>query len=150
MPPLQTTFNQNIPPGFVGMRANMETWNTITGLAEGDPIGYGQPVMQGTAGEQVELYDGTGIFRGITEANIVAPANTYENGQNTPVCNYGVIWVEAGGACTIRGPVGWNATTGQYSNAGTVAIPGAVFDSAATTAGELVKVRIIPSVPAAE
>lgn len=142
MPPLQTTFG-NMAPAFIGMRANTETRNAITGIAE-EVIAFGQPVMQGTEDKQVLVYDGSGAYLGITEANIVLPTEDYQIGDNVPVDNYGVIWVEAGGACTIRGAVGWDDTTGQYSDGGAIAIPGASFDSTATTAGELVRIRLVP------
>lgn len=155
MPPLQTTFTSEFPAGAIGRRQNMEEWNGLTGLAEdteANPIGFAQPVMQGTAGEQVKKLAGAGVFRGITEADTTLGATTYPEGYNVPVMESGVIWAEAGGACTIRGLVQWDAATGQYSDAGGTAIPGAEFDSAAAAAGDLVKIRLrrqVPAVPVA-
>lgn len=151
MPPLQTSYSENMAAGAVGRRQNMEEWNTFTGLAEdveSNPIGFAQPVKQGTAGEQVALYDGSGVFRGLTEADTTVPGGTFPEGYNVPVMESGVIWAMAGGTCTIRGPVYWDDADGTYSDTDTdTLIPGAEFDSAASD-GELVKIRLRRAVPA--
>ncbi|MFC6487358.1 structural cement protein Gp24 [Nitratireductor sp. GCM10026969] len=153
MPPLQTTIPNEMAAGMVGRRQNMEEWNGLTGLAEdvtANPIGFAQPVMRGTAGEQVKKYDGAGVFRGITEADVTLGADTYPEGYNTPVMESGVIWALAGGACTAGGPVYWAASTGRYSDTNTdTLIPNAEFDSAAAADGDLVKIRLrrIPAAP---
>lgn len=154
MPPLQTTMPTSMAAGAVGRRQNMEEWNGLTGLAEdvtANPIGFAQPVMRGTAGEQVKKYDGAGIFRGITEADVTLGADTYPEGYNTPVMESGVIWALAGGACTAGGPVQWDPATDKYSDAGGTAIPNSEFDSAAAADGDLVLIRLrrIPAAPAA-
>lgn len=153
MPPIQTEFNRFMEAGAVGRRVNMEEWNTLTGLAEdveANPIGFAQPVMRGTDGEQVKLYDGTGVFRGLTEADVTIDGQTFPEGYNTPVMESGVIWAMAGAACTAGGPVYWDAATGKYSDTNTDdLIPNAEFDSSAG-ADELVKIRLrrIPAAPA--
>lgn len=146
MPPIQTVYNEYPAPGVAGRRANMEEWNTFTGLAEdvvSNPIGFAYPVEQGTAGEQVKLYDGTGRFRGITEADQTLGADTYPLGYNVPVCESGVIWVYASGNCTRGGAVGWNNTKKGYQNdaTATVEIPDAEFDTDGIE-GDVVRVRI--------
>lgn len=156
MPPLQTTIPTEMAAGVVGRRQNMEEWNTLTGIAEdvtANPIGFAQPVMRGTGGEQVKKYDGSGVFRGLTEADVTLGADTYPEGYNVPVMEMGVIWALAGGACTAGSPVYWIAASGKYtSTVGTnTLIPNAEFDSAAAADGDLVKIRLrrIPAAPAA-
>lgn len=153
--PIQTTYTAKPAPGAVGRRANMEEWNTITRIAEDAGIGFGQPVQRGTGDDQIELFDGSGNFLGITEADqtlttgVPGQPLSYPVGHNTPVCEYGVIWVMAGGTCTAGGPVYWNASAGTYSDdSGDELIPNAEFDSSATT-GNVVKVRLrrVPPAP---
>ncbi|MHC5307517.1 structural cement protein Gp24 [Bartonella sp. LJL80] len=142
--PFQTNYKTTMDAGLVGRRVNMEEWNTVTCLAENTgtyPINYGQPVQRGTAGEQVRKL-ANGIFRGITELDQTTGDESYSEGYNVPVMESGVIWVAAGGVCTIGGEVKWNPATEQYSDAGTVTIPNAEFDSSATAAGDIVKVRL--------
>lgn len=153
MPPIQTSYSEQMQPYALGRRVNMEEWNGLTGLAEdveANPIGFGQPVMDGTDGEQVKLWDGTGVFRGITEADETLGANTYPEGANVPVCESGVIAVMAGGACTKRTPVYWIAASGTYTSTsadGTL-VPNAEFD-ATVASGSLVPVRLRRIPPAA-
>ncbi|MER8827225.1 DUF2190 family protein [Mesorhizobium sp. M0938] len=154
MPPLQTTIPTSMAPGVVGRRQNMEEWNGLTGLAEdtvANPIGFAQPVMRGTAGEQVKKYAAAGKFRGLTEADVTIGASVYPEGYNVPVMESGVIWALAGGVCTIGGPVYWTAASGKYtSTVGTnLLIPNAEFDSAAAADGDLVLIRLrrIPAAP---
>jgi hypothetical protein len=134
----------------------MEEWNGLTGLAEdtaANPIGFAQPVMRGTAGEQVKKYNGTGVFRGLTEADVTIGADTYPEGYNVPVMESGVIWALAGGACTAGTPVYWIAASGKYTSTATsnTLIPNAEFDSAAAADGDLVLIRLrrIPAAPPA-
>lgn len=155
MPPLQTAYKQFQDAYALGRRVNMEEWNGLTGLAEDTddhPIGFAQPVMDGTAGEQVKLYNGTGVFRGIAEADVTLGQDTYPEGANVPVTESGVIAVMAGGTCTKRTPVYWIVASGTYtSTAGSnKLIPNAEFD-ATVSSGSLVPVRLrrIPPAPAA-
>ena len=144
--PLQTSYAQYMDAGAVGRRANMEEWNTITCLAEdvtSNPIGFAQPVMRGSADEKVKKYDGSGSFRGLTEADVTLGAQNYPEGANTPVCESGVIWALAGDTCTAGESVGWDSSTGKYENGSSTntIIPNAEFDSSAAS-GQLVKIRL--------
>ena len=155
MPPLQTVFNQYQAPYSLGRRVNMEEWNTLTGLAQVNTIGFGEPVQDGTAGEQVAPFT-SGKFRGITEADLsvnVATGDTaarFPTGSNVPVCESGVIAVLAGGTCTKRTPVYYIAASRSYtSTAGSnTLIPNAEFD-ATVASGQLVPVRLRRIPPAA-
>lgn len=144
--PFQTSYAQNMEPGAVGRRANMEEWNTITCIAEdvtNNPIGFAQPVMRGSGDEKVVIYDGSGSFRGLTEADVTLGALVYPEGANTPVCESGVLWALAGDTCTAGESVGWDSATGKYEDgsSSTAVIPNAEFDSSAA-AGQLVKIRL--------
>lgn len=147
--PLQTSIPTEMLPGAVGRRQNMEEWNTITCIAnnvEANPIGFGVPVMRYNAGgpEAVRLYDGSGVFRGLTEADVTLGAQTYPEGYSVPVMESGVIWVLAGATVEPGEPVAYDSSTGRYEPADTssaIVIPNAEFDSAGGD-GDLVTIRL--------
>lgn len=144
MPMIQTEWAAKPQPGVVGRRANMEEWNTITRIAEVAGIGFGHPVQRGTEDDQVAPF-GEGNFLGIAEADQTAvdgPVGSplvYAEGANVPVCEKGVLWCLASGACTAGSPVYWTGT--GYADAGDSLIPGAEFDSTAV-ADAPVKIRL--------
>lgn len=155
MPPIQTTYPERMAPYALGRRVNMEEWNTLTGIAQVNTIGFGEPVQDGTTGEQVAPFT-SGKFRGITEADFTVnvanqtdPAR-FPTGANVPVCENGVIAVLAGGTCTKRTPVYYIAASRSYtSTAGSnTLIPNAEFD-ATVASGQLVPVRLRRIPPAA-
>lgn len=156
MPMIQTTWAAKPAPGQVGRRANMEEWNTLTRIAEVANIGFGEPVQRGTGADQIVPFT-TGNFLGLTECDYTAvggpvgsPA-VFPVGWNTPVNEFGVMWVNATGTCTAGGLVYWDATAKGYSNTDTgTLIPNSEFDSSAT-AGGIVKIRLrrIPAAPPA-
>lgn len=148
--PLQTTYTENMLPGAVGRRANMEEWNTITRTNSGaTAIGFGQPVERGANAHTAVIWDGTGSFLGITEADpgIVPPiggtVDTFPQYASMPINRMGVIWVMSGGACTAGGPVYWIAASGKYTNtsAGNVLIPNAEFEITVAGTDTLVTIR---------
>lgn len=154
---LQTTYNENMAPGSLGRRVNMEEWNTITRTLEGaTPLLFGAPVQAGvTAGDAhgCAIFT-TGKFIGVSEANIVLGHDTpdrYEQYDSVAVCESGVIWVNAGtGGATARTQAYYIAASNSWtSTVGTnLLVPGAEFDSSAA-AGGLVKLRVRRGVPAA-
>lgn len=144
MPPLQTVFNERMPVGLKGRRVDMGEWNTITMLPEDDSVGVAVPVGQGTADDAIVEYTGAEFFRGITELDQVAvydADDNYAQGYNTPVMEFGVIWVVAGDDVAVGDAANFDAATKQWSAAGTVEVPGAFFISSGAE-GDLVKVRL--------
>lgn len=151
MPPLQTTFPLEQPAYALGRRVNMEEWNTITGIAQVATLGFGEPVQDGTTGEQVTAFT-SGDFRGITEADMsvnvaftagVPDAARFPVGANVPVCENGVIAGLAQGTCTKRTAVYWVAASRGYTSTvgSNTLIPNAEFD-ATVSAGQLVPIRL--------
>jgi hypothetical protein len=150
MPPIQTVFTDRPAAYAKGRRVNMEEWNGFTGLAGVAGIGIGEPVQDGTIGEQVVPFT-TGKFRGITEwSPETGEAGTFPLGANVPVDETAVIAGSAYQVCTKRTPVYWNATNKGYtSTAGTnTLIPNAEFD-ATIGAGGVVPIRVRRIPPAA-
>lgn len=155
MPPLQLTYPETMAPYALGRRVNMEEWNTLTGLAQVDTIGFAEPVQDGTTGEQVAPFT-SGKFRGITEAdygiNVATPttAARFPIGANVPVCESGVIAGLAVGTCTKRTPVYWVAASRGYTSTASTntLIPNAEFD-ATVSSGGLVPIRLRRIPPAA-
>lgn len=133
--------------GFVGMRQSMETWNTITRLADNvaaAPIGPGQPVARLAGNDKVCRAWTTGATLGITKAEIDTDTSAgFPEGKAIAIMTQGTMWVAAGAACTAGNPAGYNPATDRWGNvAGSyVAVPGAEFDTNAT-AGALVRLRI--------
>jgi len=145
MPAIQSTISQFIGIGAVGRRANMEEWNTVTLTAQTTApatIGFAQPVKLGSLDKTAVIYNGSGVFKGLTEASIDRSA--YSDTDDMPVCESGVMFGLAGGACTAGGAVGWSSSTGKYANAasGNITIPNAEFDSSATADGQVVRIRL--------
>lgn len=151
---LQTTYTENMAPGSLGRRANMEEWNTITRSLEGtDPLLFAVPVQEGTAEHTCAIFT-TGNFIGVSEANVVLGHDTpdqYQQYDSVAICESGVIWVGVGvGGATKRTQAYFIAATGLWTStaAGAVLVPGAEFDSTAA-AGSLAKLRVRRQVPAA-
>lgn len=129
--------------GVVGYSSDMQKENVRTFLASGvgtaanTKIGFGQPVIRGTAEKTIVPYTGTGSIVGITMSRPdVDPAEGYANGDNVPVLNEGQIWVYASGDCTAGSGVAFDPSTGGFEDGtGTGDLEGFVFDSSATEGG---------------
>jgi len=139
----QAEFRESARRGLVGMRVNMEEWNTITRTNTGAArIGFGVPVQRSGEHGCVEL--SAGEFIGISEKAVTTiGGDSYAQYDSVPVMNSGVIWGMAGGACTVGGKVYFNTTTKTYSNTNTdVEIVGAEFEHNATSGNE-VGIRLV-------
>jgi len=150
MPPIQTTFADRPASYAKGRRVNMEEWNGFTCQAQVAGIGIGEPVQDGTTGEQVNPFT-SGKFRGITEwTPDTTEAGVFPINANMPVTESGVIGGSAYQACTKRTLVYWNAANKGYtSTVGTnTLIPNAEFD-ATVSAGGIVPIRLRRIPPAA-
>lgn len=140
------TYRDTIPAYALGRRANMEEWNTITRTKEGSgTLGFGVPVKPGTGAHTcVEITSTTSEnVLGITEASQVLAAtaattvDAYQQYENVPVCEVGVIGVLLGANVTRGAQARWNTAnktwTGAAQSATVVTIPGAQFDEDGTS-----------------
>lgn len=147
-------FRETIPFYMVGRRINMEEWNTITRIAQEEPIAFGVPVVQGANPRGVINLSAAGQnVIGITEASFVLPhpGDEYELQDTAGICEVGVIGgmveVQVGTKDIAR----FNTATGMWTNAAASAtvleIPGAEFDEAAEadTAAAIRYRRPVPS-----
>lgn len=149
-------FTGDTSRGLVGQHVNSEEWNAITRLADNvaaAPIGFGQPVARFAGNDKVCRQWATGKPLGITRYRIdVDGVAGYEEGGHVSIMTEGVMWVASGAACTAGGPAYYNPTTDRWGNTGAsyVNVPGVEFDTNATAAGQMVKIRIrIPAAAAA-
>lgn len=69
-------------------------------------------------------------------------ADHFYKGANVAPLMAGVIWAIAGGAVEAGEPVHYDPATKRHVAAGGVTIPNAIYDTSATTAGDLVQVRV--------
>lgn len=131
-------YKKNLSKYAIGRRANMEEWNTRTGVAAGD-IEFGAPVEEGPlGGQQVKAWDGAGSVLGITEAVPVLPrpGDKFVQYDNVPFCEMGVIGVKLGSNVTKDAQAYWDATAKNWiatDTANSFAVPGATFDEAGTS-----------------
>lgn len=70
------------------------------------------------------------------------PVDHFRKGESLAPLTAGVIWAIAGGAVEAGEPVHYDPATKRHVAAGGVTIPNAVYDTSATTAGDLVQVRV--------
>ena len=150
MPAVQTTYPTFHPAGALGRMANGE-WLTnvisrIVDPAAANPVAPGDPVLQG-ANEQtiVSANGGSGVFRGIAIRDATLPPGTGDSFAPTVtlgVLTKGVVWVNAAAAVSPGQPAFYTAAGALTATAtGNTAIPGALWESAATTPG-LAKLRL--------
>lgn len=101
---LQSNFNEDIPVGYPGMEASGELSNIVTGTLEGDdPLPFGTPAYQGTGNKGLTLsvsaaLKGFAIARKGLPVTADRAADTFAPGDNVPLKERGVIWVNAGTA----------------------------------------------------
>lgn len=145
MPPV---YSDSIDKYAVGRRTNMEEWNGISRtLAGSDNVGFGVPVINGTARHTVlPLTAASQVVAGITEAVpfLPRPGDNYVPGDTVAVCEIGVIGVLLGANVTKGAQARFNVTaqnwTGATASSTVLTIPGATFDEAGSS-GEVGVVR---------
>lgn len=140
---LQTVYNENMPVGYAGMRANEEPVVLISRNVETAAIGMGLGVMQGTADHGCELLINGEEWLGLAvrDQSASPEINAFAVGESARIATKGVFYVEAGAAVVAGDPVSFNPGTNAFSNAGGVVVPRARFDSSGA-AGELVLMRL--------
>lgn len=135
--------------GFVGTWANMESANSVTGIAEAS-FAAATPVTQGSADDGVVALTGGNRFAGIALANvdmIGAPDDgtpTFSVGEKLGVADMGAVFVTAGPGVSAGLNPFYDPSTGRYagtSATGRLPLPGCEFDESAAD-GEVVALRI--------
>lgn len=143
---LQSTYTDQVAPGFPGMVANAETSNRITRtIKEGGGIGFGKPAFEGTDEHTCATTGTAALFLGITIAHealaqlATSTADVFPTNASVPIMTQGVIWALAGATVAKRDPV-YATTAGALTNvsSGNVALTGWVFETSAAS-GSLVK-----------
>lgn len=125
--PVQTTYNQYLTSGQVGMPATMSGWDVDTRIAEdpaGDGIGFGLAVCQGTASDFAATLGqlSGGAFVGITRADPTLAnvdsqfTDKYRDTENMAVYVRGDIWVAPATSVTAGGAVYFDSTTGHLGD----------------------------------
>lgn len=135
-------FAENMGAYAIGRRVNMEEWDSFTRTKEGaGTVGFGSPVMVGTAAHTCTALDAT------TGRNVLGIASTsqvlghigdaYEQYDNVAICEFGVIGVLLGANVTKGAQARWDtvakAWTGAAQSVTVVTIPGAQFDEAGSS-----------------
>jgi hypothetical protein len=143
---LQTSYTDQVAPGYAGMVANAETSNRITRTIEdASGIAFGKAAFRGTGDHGCTATPTAGGFLGITIAHealgLVAgqTADVFPQYGNVPILTQGVIWVTAG-ASVADGEQAYVTSAGAFTNVSTsnVILPGFFFDTTAAS-GALVK-----------
>lgn len=140
-----------MPIGIKGQIANEEKHNQISRTAE-VAIPFGAPCQRGTTDHSANLYT-TGDFLGLAVlTQAVPPANSVGGNVDlfpvdftAPIMTQGTMYVEVGGAVNAGDSVFYDAANDQYNAAAVgveTALPGCVFDTSATAAGQIAEVSI--------
>lgn len=157
---LQSTVTQFQRAGARGMIANAETRNLISRnrIAGGNAqLLFGDPVYRANAGgdDDCSADPAAGDLLGLARrVGTVDPAVTYDGfavGDEVPILDEGVMWVETADAVVRGVPANFNTTTRLWTDAAVagaiIAVPGVEFDTATSAAG-LAKVRVRRAIPA--
>jgi hypothetical protein len=148
MPPLQSTFVEDIPGGFPGMEADGELSNIVSRHLEGETAcAFGRPVYQGTADRGVTLtvsadLVGFAVARKGLPVTADRAADTFAPGDTLPVKERGKIWVTSATAATNGAQV-YVTSAGAVTatSGGNTAATGWEFDDTITAAGVVRIVR---------
>lgn len=142
---VQATYLDNLPIGYVGEIADLGLSDVISRIAEGGGgIGFGKPVIQGTADSQC-MIGAAGSFLGLSVRDVtLAPdANdTYAAGDVVAVMTKGVMWVTAGEA-VVAGDAVYRTAAGVLNKTatGNTLIANARWETSAAN-GALAKIRL--------
>lgn len=138
----QSTFTEDQARGYPGMEANGELSNIVTGHLEGSTAcEFGRPVFQGTGEKGLTLTVSANLV-GIAVARKGLPvtedraADTYAPGDNVPVKERGVIWVNSATGTTKRAQA-YVTSAGAITatSSGNTALAGWFFDLTRSGAG---------------
>jgi hypothetical protein len=151
MPAVQSTYLSSLAAGTAGMVVNMGDNEFVSRQVESAAIGFGVALKQGAADNGVIAATAAAdVFVGISVRDQSARpglADQVAVADDLLVLKEGVVWVIAGGVCTVGTAAYMVVGTGQagrYVSSPTSNLPivRGTFDSSATTAGDLVKLRL--------
>lgn len=143
---LQSTYTDQVAPGYAGLVVNAETRNIISRTVEDSAgIAFGKAVFRGAGDHGTTATPTAGKLYGITrdhEALALIPGNTadvYPQYATAPIVTQGVIWVIASVA-VVQTEQAYVTPAGAFTNvsSGNVILPGWIFDTTAAS-GALVK-----------
>ena len=142
---VQTTYNETMDAGRLGAIADTNDKTLVSRNAEVAAIGFGAPVVQGTADNGVwEAKTGDTAIYGISVRDRSTSNDEFAVGESVRVMTKGTIWVTAAVAVAAGDPVAVkvaDATFEKTAATGVIAIAGARWDSSAAI-GELAKIRL--------
>lgn len=143
---LQTTYTDQVAPGYPGLVVNAETRNIISRTIE-DAAGitFGKAAFRGAQDHGCTGTPTAGKLLGITRDHETlallpgATADTYPLTATVPIVTQGVIWVTAA-AAVAPADQAYVTPAGAFTNVATsnVILPGWSFDTTAAS-GALVK-----------
>lgn len=147
---IQTVYNNNMAAGVKGMIANTGSAELISKTVETATLGFGVVVKQGVADDGIVAATAAAdVYRGITVRDqSVRPgtADTIAVYDSAALIIEGVVWVLAGGTCTVGTAAYMIVGTGQAGNftstsTSNLPIPRGTFESSGVS-GDLVKLRL--------
>lgn len=142
----QTTYTDQVAPGYPGLIVNAETRNIISRTVEDSAgIPFGRAVFRGSDDHGCTATPTAGKLYGIVrdhEAIALLPGNAadvFPQRATAPIVTQGVIWVTAG-ASVAQNDQAYVTAAGAFTNSasGNTILPGWVFDTTAAS-GSLVK-----------
>lgn len=145
MPPVQTTYLDEMPIAKAGALADMATRTLISRTVEASGgLAFGVPI-EFTANNSCKLFDG-GTVHGVSvlERSLSAGANAYVQYESARILTEGAIWVVAAQDVVAGDPVYVRPSNGDWQKDNTnsaVLYAGAVFETAASATG-LARIRI--------
>lgn len=149
MPPLQTSYSENIGVGQAGAPAAPD-WDADSRIVETEAgIGFGLAVSRGAGDRGVVI--GGAQFVGISLHDVTQPPDNvdeYSEGENIGVMTRGLIYVVAALPVEAGQVVRYNETTGALSDSDGTLIAGATWESSAAQGG-IAKLRLTGELPGA-
>lgn len=143
MPPVQTTYSENIRKAIAGAKGTMVDADIISRNVEGATIGFGKAVEQGTADYGCKAFAG-GTPLGITVLDRSAWADGFHVGDSASVMVKGDIWVVPAQDVVAGNPVYIRTSNGAFQKDNTntgILLPGARWETSALSGG-LALIRI--------
>lgn len=141
---IQTTYNARLSEGYAGEIADLGVSDVISREVETAAIGFGLPVIQGTADHQCKV-GSAGVFLGITVRDVTLSDDDndqYQVADTAAVMTRGVIWVTAGEA-VVAGDAVYRTAAGvlNKTSSSNTLIANARWETSAAS-GALAKIRL--------
>lgn len=147
---MRTVYNATLTPAVAGAQATMLPASIISRIVQGDPLGFGIAVAQGTTDKSIVKYsESPNRFVGITllDRSAAGEGDTFLMGDMARVMVEGDVWVEAS-MVVAAGDRVYVDEDGAFTNVDTdtpvpgVRWPAAYWETSTTAPGQLAVVRI--------